>query len=117
MNYIQLCYSLPKASPEEGADDISSAGGATAGNRLLSFPNPVTRGNSFTLTCTLAKNAEVAIEVADMSGRTVHAETRNGNAGEIQIPVSTEGWSAGIYVVKMTVGRDVMMRKIVVSDK
>ena len=101
----------------DGAASVSDERGMAGATLFSSFPNPVATGNTLTLACTLAKDAEVAVEIADMAGRTVHAETRSGAAGELQIPVSTEGWSAGVYVVKMTVGKDVMMRKIVVSGK
>jgi hypothetical protein len=77
----------------------------------------VTRGNSFTVEWTLAKDADVVVEIADMAGRTIHTEATKGSAGDLQLPVSTAGWSAGVYVVKVTVGGNVMMRKIVVSGK
>jgi hypothetical protein len=121
-----MCYDpngIPGRDPRDNqsSDGIASvsddAAATTGAGNLLSFPNPVTRGNSFTVEWTLAKDADVVVEIADMAGRTIHTEATKGSAGDLQLPVSTAGWSAGVYVVKVTVGGNVMMRKIVVSGK
>ncbi len=80
------------------------------------FPNPVKRGNTFTLGYTLAGNATMALTVSDMAGATIYQGAGEGTAGEHEIGVSTAGWTSGTYLLRMTIGDRTITRKIIVSD-
>ncbi|PAP75028.1 T9SS type A sorting domain-containing protein [Rubrivirga marina] len=80
-------------------DGVSTEPGVR-GPYLDAFPNP-TAGN-LTLEYSVPQAAEVRVELVDALGRVVRTAERPANAGRLD--VSTDGLSAGVYVVRLTAG-------------
>ncbi len=100
------------------SDNLTSTvtGDADAGSKLTAYPNPIRKGIGFTLDYLLESDATVSIVVTDVTGRTVYSETMELTSGATRIPIDTEGWSAGTYLVRMTAGDTRETRSIVVTD-
>jgi hypothetical protein len=92
-------------------DDASALTGANA------FPNPVIAGNSFTVRYTTdwTTTAPVSVLVSDMSGKVMLDRTVDDAAGTLSI--STAGWPAGTYLVRLGSGTASQTKRIVVMDK
>lgn len=70
------------------------------------FPNPFT--DSFTIDhLPDAENSE--IEIYTLSGKMIYKEKSYDN----KLSINTEDWQAGVYLVKITNDREVLMRKVV----
>ncbi len=64
----------------------------------------------------LAAPAPLAAEVYDVLGRRVFVKRDpHARAGDHTIPLSTEGWASGTYVLRVTVASQVVTRALVVA--
>jgi hypothetical protein len=88
--------------------------GLTGGN-VSSYPNPVKRGESFTLDYSVAKDAPATITVSNVAGAVVFSADQPGNADKSEI--STSGWPAGVYLIQVKHGDKVETKRVIVSDK
>ncbi len=79
-------------------------------------PNPVTRGAGFIVKYDLRADADVRIKVTDMTGRVLFNEEHPLQGGLHRIPISTEGWAAGTYLVNLSSDGSTVSRTIVVTD-
>lgn len=68
-------------------------------NAVNIFPNP-TSGNAL-LQILSTENTSVVIGIYDLLGQNVHTENVNLMNGQNQIPISTNGLSNGVYLVKI----------------
>lgn len=100
-----------KSAPMEGAPEFDASG------TLGAYPNPVRRGSAFTLECSIAEDATATVVVSDLAGKVVHSQSRGFTAGSHHLSIATDGWSAGTYVVQLTIGEKVLRGRIVVGDK
>jgi hypothetical protein len=112
----QLCYINPKRAldPNEGAT-ISMA----ADHAYSLYPNPVKRGDVTTIRYVRTDDGNdgaVSIDVTNSLGQVIARFTRPTADGTISVPLSTEGWAAGAYVVTATCGDDVRTVRMVVTD-
>jgi hypothetical protein len=110
---IPACL-FPKANP--GAD-LSDNVVEMSESAVSFYPNPVEPGSVLTLQCMLRQDANVAVIVSDMSGAIVYNHVCDCAAGINQLPVSTEGWASGSYVIQVKVGESVVTKRVVVMDK
>lgn len=79
-----------------------------------SYPNPVASGSPFSVRFSTADGRPVQLTVTDMAGRTVHTRSLTMRPGTWSVPVSTEGWAAGAYLVKVVGdGRSATARVVV----
>lgn len=79
-------------------------------------PNPVRHG-SLTLQLSLPEAAEVRVEVLDVSGRSVHAQTEHRPAGVQSITIATRGRMApGVYLVRARAAGREAVRRVVVLE-
>ncbi|MEI7661041.1 MAG: DUF1566 domain-containing protein [Bacteroidota bacterium] len=93
-----------------GTTGISQPAGGTF--TLNFFPNP-THGD-FTLTFTLQQSQQVRIECVNAHGITVFvSDIGTRSAGEHQVPVRLS-LAPGLYLVRLTAGDEVMVKKMVV---
>jgi Secretion system C-terminal sorting domain len=83
---------------------------------LTSYPNPVRRGSSLYLGYRLAVNGNVAVSISDVAGNVVHSTSTSFAEGHVQIPVSTEGWSSGTYIIRVESNGGSATRRILVVD-
>ncbi|MCA6364695.1 MAG: T9SS type A sorting domain-containing protein [Bacteroidetes bacterium] len=77
------------------------------------YPNP-TNGNTF-LTLNLIQTQEVQVIITDVTGRTVAARNYGELNGAWTLPVTTEGFAAGIYNVQVITGNNVETKRLVVE--
>gem|GEM_PF-4864529 len=90
----------------ESGDDAAAA--------LTAYPNPVVRGGAFVLDYVASPEAKVSVSVSDMTGRVVHTADIGG--GAMRLPVRTDGWPSGSYLVRLTIDGVRSTRRMVVTD-
>lgn len=80
-------------------------------NGVAVYPNP---SNDYTnIAFTLDQPAPARVDVYDMFGAVVYsADARQFSAGQNQIRISNAALSNGMYVVKLTIGNQVISRKV-----
>jgi hypothetical protein len=77
------------------------------------FPNPTTNHANIELGETNGENVTVSIFTVD--GRMI-AQRNYGNVpNNMMIPLNTDNWTKGVYMVQVNVGQDVTNRKLVVQ--
>jgi hypothetical protein len=122
-DYIQqstiICFQLPcptckQQAPDDNLTGTSLAPDASQG-ALLMRPNPITRGATFELPVDAFGSEPVEVIVSDMSGAIVHRSRVEKPSGAI--PVSTDGWASGTYLVKVTSATASRVGRVVVTDR
>ena len=64
------------------------------------YPNPLTRGNAFTVSLKLKQTGNHTVQITDAAGRMVLQQRTNAIVKEQQLQLqSSSNWSAGIYYV------------------
>ncbi|MDF1672159.1 MAG: T9SS type A sorting domain-containing protein [Vicingaceae bacterium] len=76
------------------------------------FPNP-TNGTTF-IDLTNSNNDNVNVTIMDMSGKIV-AQRDYNISGTVKLPILTNNFDKGIYIVTLTVGNKVQQQKLVVQ--
>jgi hypothetical protein len=77
------------------------------------YPNP-TNGNTF-LTLNLVQTQDVQVIITDVTGRIVASRSYGELAGAWTLPVSTEGFAAGVYNVQVRTGNNVETKRLIVE--
>ena len=81
---------------------------------MLMFPNPAVSESQLRLM--LNEEKEFRMEIYDASGRKIHSTpTRILPPAEHQIQFSVEGWPAGIYLARITLGSRTEVRELMVQ--
>lgn len=110
------CFTPCPPLPPPAKGNISGTGSLMK-TLAAAFPNPVTAGSDVQVPYLLSEDAEAAIAVSDMAGRIVYTGTQQASAGAGNLEISTEGWAAGVYAVRIDLGGDTQAQRIVVMDK
>jgi hypothetical protein len=77
------------------------------------YPNPF--NSSTTIAFSLPTNANVSLQIYDLTGREVSTLLQgNLNAGEHQIVWSADGVRSGLYFARLKAGRQVAVRKVMI---
>ncbi|MDG1296810.1 MAG: T9SS type A sorting domain-containing protein [Saprospiraceae bacterium] len=76
-------------------------------------PNPTAA--DATLTLTLEKASDVAIDVVNVSGKLVSTIVLNNQNGVVTVPVSTVGLVNGMYFVNVKAGNTIVTKRLVVN--
>lgn len=79
------------------------------------YPNPVKAGTSFSVRYTLGGGSRVMVTVNDITGRTVFTRSQE-STGTGAMTVSTAGWPAGSYLVRVDLGTEIQTQRIVVGE-
>jgi hypothetical protein len=90
-------YSPVRSVRNEGAADIAI------------YPNPVKGSLNLKINADMAGRA--AVLITDISGKTILSKNLPVAAGMNQVPINVENLAAGAYVMKITLGDEVIMRK------
>jgi hypothetical protein len=77
------------------------------------FPNPTE--NDFSVRLSLTETSDISVAVYNALGQKVAGSKANGNIGENTVPVNMNNVSAGIYFVKINVGKNETTKKLVVK--
>jgi len=83
-------------------------------DKLKVYPNPAT--DQLTLEFSLEQKSTVVIEIFDLSGRKVSEMSNNLNEGIQRIDYNVNGYSSGVYYVRMLAGEKVETIKWVKSN-
>lgn len=96
------------------ASSLSTAGvtdNTTAGD-LKIYPNPVAAQHTLVLEHKPVQGATMTLTVSDIAGGMVSSQQHSASSGRLEI--STIGWAAGTYIVRMTIGEATQTRRITV---
>ena len=86
-----------------------------ANNSVSLFPNPTQTGA--TLSYEVAEGAAVEIAIYDVNGRLVaQTAAASSSAGLQQAYINTQGFTAGLYLVRLTAGEQVVTQRLTVSN-
>lgn len=98
-------------SIQPSATDIAPQTGIPATTQLSSYPNPANPDAVVLLT--LSGEADVALTIADLSGRTV-GSLYNGrlSGGEHRFRLKAGGFSSGVYLLIARMDENVLVRKM-----
>jgi thiol-disulfide isomerase/thioredoxin len=78
------------------------------------YPNPVSADGKINVTYNLAKSETVNISAYNAAGKLVYSNKVAKSAGVQMAEISTENWSAGSYMVNVTVGNATTSKNITV---
>jgi hypothetical protein len=78
------------------------------------YPNPVSADGKINVTYNLAKSETVNISAYNAAGKLVYSNKVAKSAGVQMAEISTENWSAGSYMVNVTVGNSTTSKNITV---
>ena len=80
------------------------------------YPNPVEAGTTAMLTINVEKEVNQAqITVYDANGGQVYTAEATLKVGKNQLDINTLGWKSGIYTIRVEIGTEVLMKKLVVN--
>lgn len=77
------------------------------------FPNPTE--NNFNVRLTLSQSNDISIAVYNALGQKVAETKANGTVGENNVPMNMNNANAGVYFVKIKVGKSETTKKLVVE--
>lgn len=113
----EICFA-PECECPHGLLKNNLSGNALIGAGALNiYPNPIKRGSLLSLECTLVNEGRATIVVSDLMGKMIYTHSGNLPAGVSHLPVKTDGWSIGAYMVTVTAGGASQTSRIVVTDK
>lgn len=79
------------------------------------YPNPVPSGDEFILRLSARWDTPITITVSDLLGRLQMQSTRPTQPGETSIPIPTEAWAPGIYLVKVQQRHESVVQRVIVQ--
>jgi Secretion system C-terminal sorting domain len=107
-----LTYFRLKIAHTDGSFTYSKVVSVSFGKNLTvkAFPNPV--NNELTIDA-FSDAKSLDFEVVDVIGRSVFYKKEQNTEGSKSLTINTLGWSSGIYMLKVTDGKNVFQQKIV----
>jgi hypothetical protein len=119
-----VCPPPPPNMPRDRRDGNEGVAGVENGaalsfaeGRMTTYPDPVRSGEYFNLRFELNTPATAHIVVSDISGRELYSGETRLDKGTQLIPVNTEGWPAGAYLVRVGIGTVTATSHVVVMEK
>ncbi|WP_165822108.1 GEVED domain-containing protein [Hymenobacter edaphi] len=89
--------------------------GQFAGGNVNIFPNPVAGGAELNIQISGAKSGALHCEVLNALGQVVQTRTAEVRNGNLQQTLTTTGLAKGLYQVRLRIGNDVMVQKVMVD--
>lgn len=115
-NYDWYTLINPEAVVVRAVFDNPSAGQIelSDGKVISVYPNPAK--NDATVSVTLLTEETVSVEMTDLNGKLVYSNTpQNLKEGQHNILLNLEGFAAGVYTVKVKVGDDFELKKLIIQ--
>ncbi len=106
-----------EGQPNGTAGAAEEATPAISERIISSYPNPVKVGSTLSLTYALPKGGSLRIDVSDMAGRVVASSSGTFEAGTNLIPIRTDGWVPGTYLITVRSGDRVTTTTVVVAGR
>jgi hypothetical protein len=117
----QLCSVFPKALQGDGNENDGAVENGTTitfdGGRMTPYPNPLREGGLLNLRFELSSTAVAHIVISDIVGRETYRNDLPLGKGTQTLPVTTDRWPAGTYLMRVTVGDATATSHIVVLGK
>jgi len=102
--------------PGDGAVGNDEGATISFNNGLMtSYPNPLRGGDVLNLSFESNAGATAHVVVHDVSGRETYHNDVALETGAHLVPVSTDGWPAGTYLVQVTVGAATATSRVVLE--
>ncbi|HVZ37900.1 MAG TPA: T9SS type A sorting domain-containing protein [Candidatus Kapabacteria bacterium] len=102
----------------DGAAGVESSGTLSFNEgSVKSYPNPLAGGDVLNLRFDMKAAAAARIVVSDVAGREMYGENAELDAGSRVLPVSTQGWPTGSYMVRVAIGGVSTTARIMVLKK
>ncbi len=101
--------------PKRGADDAAIGDIATA-DHIQAFPNPVSANGELQLDLSGTRQDWSLLEIRDIQGRIFFRRMFEGERVNADLSISTQGWTAGLYLVKLTSAEGTQTLKVVVMN-
>lgn len=86
----------------EAVSAVDPTTGENGAGALRFYPNPIKRGEPISIDFGARRESPAEIMVTDLTGKTIAQQRREANGGVFSI--ATDGWSAGTYLVTVTIG-------------
>ncbi|MCC3157838.1 T9SS type A sorting domain-containing protein [Hymenobacter sp. 15J16-1T3B] len=86
-----------------------------AGGDVAIFPNPVVGGAELNVQISGAKSGALHCEIINALGQVVQTRTAEVRNGNLQQTLTTTGLAKGLYQVRLRIGSDVLVRKVMVD--
>jgi hypothetical protein len=94
--------------------DRTEAGiSSTVAEGFRVYPNP--NNGSFTVSIDATQAGVAQLEMVDLTGRVVFAQTQDINLGSNELPVTVSGYSAGVYMLNYRQGEVKRVVKVVLN--
>ncbi|MBS1913997.1 MAG: T9SS type A sorting domain-containing protein [Bacteroidetes bacterium] len=108
----------PAARDTRGADQgVAGVEAVAEAAAVALYPNPVPEGGSFDVAYDRSIGSHVSVVVSDTYGRIVYQHAPDApNAGGHEV-ISTMGWSAGSYLVRINGSNGSHTRRVVVAGR
>ncbi len=119
----QLCYIIPEArrGGDNGNDGVAGVENSATmtfnEGGMKAYPNPLRGGDVLNLRFELNTGATARVAVSDITGRDVYHKDVVIAKGMQSVPVGTDGWPAGTYLVRVTIGAVTATSHVVVLEK
>jgi hypothetical protein len=84
---------------------------------MTSYPNPLRGGDPLNLRFELDADASAHVVIGDIVGREVYRDDVAIGKGTQVVPISTDGWVTGTYLIRVTIGRSTATSRVVVVEK
>jgi hypothetical protein len=122
LNHLKVVIMVVNANTAEiyNAFEMKANGKYESVNEVASavnfnvFPNPVSANGKITVSYDLAKSETVNISAYTSAGKLVYSNKAAKAAGVQMSEISTENWSAGSYMVNVTIGNSTTSKNITV---
>ncbi len=117
----QLCYINPRTHQENGGQNDGVSGVESPATisfpegSVISYPNPLSSGQTLNLRFDLRSGASAEIVISDVMGRIIYQETAAIGAGQAEYPVRTDGWATGTYQVGVRIGGVLKSTRVVIE--
>ena len=106
-----FCRRIVRATNLDGLNSISEISNTIASVQL--YPNPASANT--TISMVLENEAKVEMRLMDLSGKVMTAKNYGSLAGSWSESISTATFSAGIYLVELTIDGTKVTRRLVVE--
>jgi len=114
--------SINRGDDNGGNDGIAGAAPESTPHPLdetsvSSYPNPLAKGEAITFNYHLTKSADVSITVSDIAGAIIARKIVHCETGMNLIPVSTDGWASGTYMVTLGANGRSVSQQVIVTER
>lgn|GEM_PF-674676 len=83
------------------------------GGSIQAYPNPIRSGESLKLRVADPADGKASVTVSDLAGTVIYNGEGNASSGEVA--VATDGWSDGVYLIRVKIGETIYSSRVIVG--